>query len=145
MQFTPTVTAHVVSRIRRSSVPFALALVALSGTLACHNSATGSTSKVALEVSNRGFFDVNVFVVKSPLTTPIRLGMVTAGQSATFGVPETDLQAGQAMVLQVRAIAGQSSWTSPSLVVSPASLAKLDVMATSSGDLSQTRLYTQVP
>ena len=144
MQFAPT-AKHASYRIRRICGPLMLALVAFSGPLACHRSTGSSTPKVTLEVTNRGFFDVNVFVVKSPVTTPIRLGMVTGGQSQTFRVPETDLQAGQAMVLQVRTIAGQTSWTSPSLVVSTESVAKLDVMATSSGDLSQTRLYTQVP
>jgi hypothetical protein len=94
-------------------------------------------------VSNRGFFDVNVFAIKSPVAQPIRLGMVTGGESETFRVSETDLQAGMVMVLQVRTIAGQTAWTTPSLAVSTSSVARLDVVTTSSGDLSQSRFYVQ--
>ena len=144
MQFDSTAMRRACSRVRRICYPALLAL-AVSATPACHRNATSSAPRVTLEVTNRGFFDVNVFVVKSPVATARRLGQVSGGMSSTFRVPETDLQAGQMMVLQVRTIAGQTAWTSPSLVVSAASVAKLDVVSTSSGDLSQSRFYTQLP
>ena len=142
MQFTTVSYAR--NRLRRISAPVALAFLAFSAPLACHRGSSGTSApRVTLEVSNRGFFDVNVFSVKSPVAQPRRLGSVAGGASSTFRVPETDLQAGMVMVLQVRTIAGQTAWTSPSLTVSPSSIARLDVITTSSGDLSQSRFYTQ--
>ena len=137
------VVSHARSRIRRITAPAMLALAVLSAPIACHRGQSGSgTMKVMLDVTNRGFFDVNVFVIRSPVAQPIRLGMVTGSSSQTFRVDETNLQSGQTMVVQVRTIAGQTAWTSPALVVSTSSIAKLDVVTTSSGDLSQSRLYT---
>jgi len=145
MQLTSATVMHARNRVRRIGIPAILAVLALSGPLACHKGSTGaSPMKVILEVTNRGFFDVNVFVIRSPVAQPIRLGMVTGSASQTFRVDETNLQSGQVMVLQVRTIAGQSAWTSPSLVVSTSSIARLDVVTTSSGDLSQSRFYTSM-
>jgi hypothetical protein len=145
MQFSPNVH-HARMRILRASRPLALALFTLAAPVACHRGSTGAAqSKVALTVTNRGFFDVNVFVIRSPIAQPIRLGTVTGGLDKTFDVAETDLQAGQNMVVQVRTIAGQTAWTSQSVNVNLGSTARLDVVTTSSGDLSQSRLYVQAP
>ena len=143
MQFTPNV--HVARmRILRAGRPLALALFTLAAPVACHRQSTGaSPQKVTLTVTNRGFFDVNVFVIRSPIAQPIRLGTVTGGLDKTFNVAETDLQAGQNMVVQVRTIAGQTAWTSQSVNVNLGSVARLDVVSTSSGDLSQSKLYVQ--
>ena len=70
---------------------------------------------------------------------------MTGGLDKTFNVAETDLQAGQNMVVQVRTIAGQTAWTSQSVNVNLGSVARLDVVSTSSGDLSQSKLYVQSP
>ena len=143
MQFTPNIN-HARVRILRASRPLALALLTLSAPVACHRGSSGpAPAKVSLAVTNRGFFDVNVFVIRSPLAQPIRLGMVTGGLNQTFSVSENDLQPGQQMVVQVRTIAGQSAWTSPAVNVNLGSMARLDVVTTSSGDLSQSRLYIQ--
>jgi len=151
MQFTrqlgSNVVSHARSRIRRTSIPAMLALLAVASPLACHRSpgASSSSPKVSLEVTNKGFFDVNVFVIRSPVAQPIRLGTVNGGMDKSFGVSENDLQSGQSMVLQVRTIAGNTSWVSSALTISSGSVAKLDVVTTSSGDLSQTRLYRALP
>ena len=145
MQFTRNVH-HARMRILRASRPLALALFALSAPVACHRGSGGaSPSKVTLAVTNRGFFDVNVFVIRSPVAQPIRLGTVTGGLEKMFTVSENDLQPGQNMVVQVRTIAGQTAWTSPSVNVNLGAMAKLDVVTTSSGDLSQSKLYIQSP
>jgi hypothetical protein len=102
-----------------------------------------STPTITLVVQNRGYFDVNVHVMRSPMTIGSRLGTVTGGSTQTFRVRETDLQPGGLMVLQVRAIGGRSTWTSPGLTVNIGSVARLDVIATSSGNLSQSQFYLQ--
>jgi hypothetical protein len=145
-QCKSNVISHARARIRRTSIPAMLALLALTSPLACHRgSGSASTPRISLEVTNKGFFDVNVFVIRSPVAQPIRLGTVNGGMDKTFGVSENDLQTGQTMVLQVRTIAGNTSWVSSALTISTGSVAKLDVVTTSSGDLSQTRLYRALP
>lgn len=146
MQFTSNVIRHARNRVRRISAPAMLALAAVAAPIACHRGSGGaSPSKITLQVTNKGFFDVNVFVIRSPVAQPIRLGMVNGGMDKTFGVSENDLQAGQNMVVQVRTIAGNTSWVSPALTISVGSLAKLDIITTSSGDLSQTQFYRALP
>ncbi len=111
---------------------------------ACSKRVPGpSTPTITLVVQNRGYFDVNVHVMRSPMTIGSRLGTVTGGSTQTFRVRETDLQPGGLMVLQVRAIGGRSTWTSPGLTVNIGSVARLDVIATSSGNLSQSQFYLQ--
>jgi hypothetical protein len=98
---------------------------------------------ITLDVTNRGYFDVNVYVMRSGGTNPIRLGMVTGSFSQIFRVKETDLQANGVMVVHVRTIAGRTSWTSPPLSVNIGTVARLEIYTTSTGDLSQSRFYTQ--
>ena len=144
MQFTTTTGSHPIRRVLCISRHVVLALFTFSGTVACHRGAVGTIPRVTLEVTNRSFFDVNIFVIRSPVAPPTRLGMVTSGLSEVFRVAETDLQPGQAMVLQVRTIAGQTSWSSPSVPIRTGSVARLDVIATGNGDLSQSQFYTIV-
>ncbi len=98
---------------------------------------------VTLYVENQGFFDVNVFVMRSAMARGQRLGTVSGGSSQTFRVRETDLQPGGLMVVQVRAISGRSTWTSPSLSVNIGTVARLDVISAGSGDLSRSQFYRQ--
>ena len=145
MPFTRNVN-HARTRLLRASRPLALALLTVAAPVACHRgTSSASPSKVTLTVTNRGFFDVNVFVIRSPVAQPIRLGMVTGGLEKMFTVSENDLQPGQNMVVQVRTIAGQTAWTSQSVNVNLGTMARLDVVTTSSGDLSQSKLYVQSP
>lgn len=122
--------------------------VALLGAAAllpsCRRGVPGpSAPAVTLVVENRGYFDVNVFAMRSPMTRGRRLGSVTGGMTQTFRVPETELQPGGLMVVQVRTIAGRSVWNSPRLAVNPGSVARLDVIATSNGSMIQSQFYIQ--
>ncbi|WP_309672115.1 hypothetical protein [Gemmatimonas sp.] len=96
---------------------------------------------VSLVVENRGYYDVNVYVVRSEGARGARLGTVNGGATVTFKVRETDLQAGGLLQLQARAIAGRSSWLSPTLVVSNGGVVKLDLIAIGTTDLSQSQIY----
>ncbi len=116
-------------------------LVTLSG---CKLGKPGPSPRtVTLVVENRGFYDVNVYAVRSPGARGARLGTVIGNNTQIFRVRETDLQAGSIMVLQVRAIGGRNSWTSPGLLVGTGSVAKLDVVASGSTDLSQSQFYVR--
>lgn len=103
----------------------------------------GSQSAVTLLVNNRGYFDVNVHVLRSLGGTPKRVGQVTGNSSQRFRIARSDLQGGTVMMVQVRAISGRQAWTSPSLAVDPGTVAILDVVSTNSGDVSQSQFYRQ--
>lgn len=96
---------------------------------------------VALVVENRGYYDVNVYVVRTEGTRGARLGTVNGGATVTFKVRETDLQAGGLLQLQARAIGGRSTWSSPTLFVSSGMVVKLDLIAIGTTDLSQSQIY----
>ena len=95
-----------------------------------------------LVVSNRGYFDVNVYAVPASGVAGRRLGTVTGNSSATIFVSGSDLQPGNQLMLFVRAIGGRTGWTSPLVNVGIGVAARLDVYATNSGDLYQSQLYT---
>ena len=143
MAFTPTAGGASRNLIRRISLAALVALLALGSSFACHRGPGASVPKVTLVVSNRGFFDVNVFVIRSAGGPSRRLGMVAGGTGLTFQVPETELQAGQRMIVQVRTIGASTSWTSPALTIGVATIARLDVVTSSSGELGQSQFYTQ--
>jgi len=98
--------------------------------------------RVMLVVSNRGYFDVNVYAVPASGVAGRRLGTVTGNSSATIFVSGSDLQPGNQLMLFVRAIGGRTGWTSPLVNVGFGVAARLDVYATNSGDLYQSQLYT---
>ena len=96
---------------------------------------------VSLVAENRGFYDVNVYVVRSEGARGARLGTVNGGATVTFTVRDTDLQAGGLLQLQARAIGGRSTWSSPTLFVSAGTVVKLDLIAIGTTDLSQSQFY----
>ena len=96
---------------------------------------------ISLIVENRGYYDVNVFVVRSEGMRGIRLGTANGGTTVTFKVRDTDLQAGGLLQVQARAIGGRSTWSSPTLSVSTCMVIKLDLNPTGTTDLSQSQLY----
>jgi len=96
---------------------------------------------VALVVDNRGFSDVNVYVVRAEGVRGARLGTVNGGATVTFKVRETYLQAGGLMQLQARTIGSNSAWTSPTLSVNSGGVVKLDLIATGTTDLSRSQIY----
>lgn len=106
-------------------------------------SAGNGTLSVILNVNNRSFFDVNVYVLRSPGGAGRRMGTVSGGSTATLKVPETELQPGGRLQVSVRAISGRQAWISPSVSVSTRVIARLDINATNSGDLTQSQLYVQ--
>ncbi|MBL0938376.1 MAG: hypothetical protein IBJ03_05760 [Gemmatimonadaceae bacterium] len=125
-----------------------LALVALCvaavGSMGCYkNGVVSSSGTVVLMVNNRGYFDVNVFAVRSTGSSTRRLGLVNGNSQRTIMVPENELQPGGLFVVGVRAVAGRNMWTSQPVQMGPGVVARLEVMTTGGGDLNQTQFFTQ--
>lgn len=133
-----------VARLLRLSVWMASVLV-VALLSACRFGKLGGRGSpqgtVSLVVENRGYYDVNVYVVRTEGVRGVRLGTVNGGATVTFKVRETDLQAGGLLQLQARAIGGRSTWSSPTLFVSNGMVVKLDLIAIGTTDLSQSQLY----
>lgn len=135
-------SAHGVRRVVRAAAALLLAL----GSAACFKGQPGvgtGVERVTLLVSNRGYFDINIYAVRSTVVAGRRLGTVTGNSTATLMVPSTELQPGGQLALLVRAIGSRSSWMSPLVAIGPGVIARLDVYATNAGDLSQSQLFTQ--
>ncbi|WP_373058210.1 hypothetical protein [Gemmatimonas sp.] len=141
MQAMLTATKRRVGTAVRSGIVFLTpALFSACGAAKLGGSGS-SQGTVALVVENRGFADVNLYVVRSEGARGVRLGTVNGGATVTFKVRETYLQAGALMQLQARAIGGRSSWTSPIISVSMGGVVKLELIATGATDLSRSQFY----
>lgn len=136
-------TGHVAALLRPAAWMASLVAVALLS--ACSLAKLGRRGApqgtVSLVAENRGYHDVNVYVVRSEGTRGVRLGTVNGGTTVTFKVRDTDLQAGGLLQLQARAIGGRSTWSSPTLFVSTGMVVKLDLIAIGTTDLSQSQIY----
>lgn len=129
---------------RRTALFFLLGT--LAGTAACFSKGAVGTGQesVILIANNRGFYDVNVYAVRSAQTAGRRLGTVTGNSSATIKVPITELQPGSMLVVQVRSVGGRYTWYSPAVQMGSGVVARLDVVQTANGALGQSQMYSQV-
>jgi hypothetical protein len=132
----------VLATFRRSAVLILMAsLVGLAG---CYKGASGRGGEsMVLLVQNRGFYDVNVFAVRSAGVAGRRLGTANGNSTATLRVPLNDLQPGGTLVVSLRSVGGRFAWTSMPLQMSSGVVARLDIVQTGNGDLSQSQLYGQ--
>lgn len=128
-----------------------LALAILVGTLglpACRKGApagSGGDMGTIILVTNRGYYDVNVYAIRAVGVTGRRLATVTGGSNATLRVREIDQQPGGGVMLSLRAIGARATWTTPVLNVGFGSVARLDIRSASGGDLSQSQFYLATP
>lgn len=136
------------SNFREMSRRTALVLLAgsLAGATGCFSKGLSGTSQptVLLFANNRGFYDVNVYAVRSGQTAGRRLGTVTGNSSATLKVPMSELQPGNMLVVQVRSVGGRYTWYSPAVQMGSGIVARLDVVQTANGSLGQSQMYSQV-
>ena len=128
------------------SISLVLLAAALTGSAGCVSKSLAGTSQptVILIANNRGFYDVNVYAVRSGQTAGRRLGTVTGNATATLKVPESELQAGGTLVVQVRSVGGRFTWYSSAVQMGPGVIARLDVVQTANGSLGQSQMYSQV-
>ena len=106
--------------MRRFVPSFALAAIACLGA-ACASSGRlppPAQERTVLKVENRGFPDMNVFVVPET-STSIRLGTVTGNSIGYFVLPEHILRGSRAMRFQARPIATQRGPVSEEIMVTP--------------------------
>jgi len=102
--------------------------------------ASGDMTAVVV-VTNRGFYDVNVYAVRSAGMAGRRLATVQGGTGTTLRVRESDQQPGGGVTLQLRAIGSRATWTSPTLNLGFGVAGRLDIVSNSGGDLRQTMFY----
>lgn len=100
---------------------------------------------VTLEVSNRGFFDVDVYVLPSSSGNAMRLGTVTGFSAATLVVRYAQLQAGGTLAVRLHGIGTSYVWDSPGVSVSPGDRVALDIYTDADGRLSRSVLYPLPP
>lgn len=96
---------------------------------------------VTLVASNRGFFDVDVYVLPSPSGNAMRLGTVTGFSEAKLLVRYNQLQAGGTLAVRLHGIGTVYVWDSPGLSVSPGERVALDIYTDADGRLSRSVLY----
>lgn len=132
---------RLVTRLLPRLVPLLVVALFSACSLAKLGGRGSAQGTVAVIAENRGFHDVNVYVVRSEGTRGARLGTVNGNATVTFKVRETDLQAGGIIQLQARAIGGRSTWVSPTMFVSAGMVVKLDLIAIGTTDLSQSQFY----
>jgi len=118
----------------------------LSGATGCFSKGVAGSSQptVILLANNRGFYDVNVYSVRSGQTAGRRLGTVTGNSTTTLKVPMSELQPGNMLVVQVRSVGGRYTWYSPAVQMGSGIVARLDVVQTANGSLGQSQMYSQV-
>jgi hypothetical protein len=98
---------------------------------------------VYVSVTNQGFFDVNVYLMRANDAFGRRLGTVTGNSSQTFRFPDTELQSGGRLQVGARSIGSRSSWVSPTLSVGPGTLARLVLVSSPSGDLARSQFFPE--
>jgi hypothetical protein len=112
---------------------------------ACYSrNANTNEQSVILLVNNRGFYDVNVFALRATVVAGRRLGTVSGNSQTTLKVPISELQPGGGLVVSVRTVGGRWAWVSPAVQVGNGIVARLDVIQTGSGELTQSQLFSQV-
>jgi hypothetical protein len=98
---------------------------------------------VYLAVANQGYFDVNVYLLRSSDAMGRRLGTVSGNSTRTFTFSDNQLQPGGRLQVMARAIGSRSGWNSPTLSVSPGNVAKLILVSGNSGELSRSQFYIE--
>lgn len=98
---------------------------------------------VYVSVSNQGYFDVNVYLMRANDAFGRRLGTVNGNSSTTFRFQDTELQAGGRLQVGARSIGSRSSWVSPVLSVGPGTVARLILISSPSGDLSRSQFFPE--
>lgn len=121
-----------------------MALIILSGCFK-RGGAVGDGLSAIVVVTNRGFYDVNIYAVRVVGVAGRRLATVAGGSTATIRVPEADQQPGNGVMLELRAVGSRSNWFTPLLTIIPGTSARLDIASGVGGDLSQSQFYLRPP
>lgn len=98
---------------------------------------------VYVSVTNQGYFDVNVYLMRANDAFGRRLGTVNGNTSQTFRFQDTELQPGGRLQVGARSIGSRSSWVSPTLSVGPGMVARLLLVSNPSGDLSRSQFFPE--
>ncbi len=97
---------------------------------------------IRLVVSNRSYFDVNVYVLRSVNGPAYRLDTVTGNAEVELKVRTSDLDSSGQLMLQLHAVGSRYTWNTPAVAVDEGVVAHLEIYADASGNLSRSNLYT---
>ncbi|WP_457654591.1 hypothetical protein [Rhodocaloribacter sp.] len=97
----------------------ALVLLLAAVNLSCGSgkSATRATSKTTVEVENRNFNDMTVYVIRESLRQ--RLGVVSGNTTRTFPLPDFIVSGGRTLRFQADPIGGRARPISRDITVFP--------------------------
>lgn len=96
---------------------------------------------VNLTVENQGYFDVNVYLLRTGNAIGRRLGTVNGNSARNFSFADIDLQPGGRLQVNARAIGSRAAWISPVLAMGPGDVAKLILVSGSNGELSRSQFF----
>ncbi len=130
-------------RMMVMSVAGALALgVAATGCFWRNQRSGPEPTTIRLVVSNRSYFDVDVYVLRSANGPAYRLDMVTGNAEVELRVKTSDLGSAGELMLQLHAVGSRYTWTTPAVSVDEGVVAHLEIYGDASGNLSRSSLYT---
>ncbi|MDE3129489.1 MAG: hypothetical protein KGL38_15880 [Gemmatimonadota bacterium] len=138
------VAGHGAGRRRRAIGALAVLVGGLLVSAGCFRKSKGVQpvpDPVTVVASNRGFFDVDVYVLPSTAGNALRLGTVTGFSEAKLTVRYNQLQAGGTLAVRLHGIGTSYVWDSPGLSVSPGERVALDIYTDADGRLSRSVLY----
>lgn len=136
------------SRVRGAMVVAAVAAATVTG--GCFLKSRGvqpEPAPVVLEVSNRGFFDVDIYALTSSVGSGsrMRLGTVSGFSSLKLTLTPRYLQPGGVLVVRLHGIGTNVSWDSPGVSVGPGDHVALDIYADANGTLNRSQLFVLAP
>jgi hypothetical protein len=95
---------------------------------------------VVLIVRNHGYYDVDIFTLRSGSSRGLREGTVPGNGTQQLTIQPHDLQPGGVLVVQVHAIGTNSTWTSRAISIPSGGAAQLDIQMDPGGGMWQSVL-----
>ena len=91
-------------------------------------------------VKNNGYYDVDVYSVRTEGGAPIREGTVSGAGTRRLTIPMNDLESGHYLVVELRAIGTQYTWLSRSISLSRGDAAQLTIIMDAYGGMARSTL-----
>ncbi|MDQ6830338.1 MAG: hypothetical protein M3081_15885 [Gemmatimonadota bacterium] len=127
------------------SVRGAYGIAAIAGAVALAACASKPNSVAptfyALEISNASSFNIDVFTIRSPGSTPTRLASAVGIGTTKLRIPQDAIQSSGDLVLALHAIGSSSTWQAPAILVDAGSTVRVEIFANPSGYLGRSSVY----
>jgi hypothetical protein len=128
---------------RGRGIRTAAAMLAVTAAACIHKGSAiePAPQPVVLNVSNRGFFDVDVYALPSGASSATRLGTVSGFSESQLVVRPSLLQPGYTLQVRLHPIGTSVTWTSPALSLSEGEQAILQIYSDANGSLNRSVLF----